>query len=114
MGLQNTTGPVLKYQKYILARRAGSSSPEPPATPGAGPSSRVPSTTAPSSSAPSGADPSLLNKLDRLERKMDILTELVRCLTTGEEPPSATDVTPDVTRNVTPEVPEASTLATLA
>jgi hypothetical protein len=110
MGLPNPTGPVLKYKKYILARHAASSSPEPPATPGAGPSSPVPPTTPPPSPTPPGADPRLLRKLDRLERKVEALTELVRCLTTGEEPPSATDVTPDVT----PEVPEASTLATLA
>ena len=41
---------------------------------------------------------------------MDALTELVRCLMTGEEPPSATDVAPDVT----PEAPEASALETLS
>jgi hypothetical protein len=113
MEQQNATGPVLKFQKYVLARRASSSSPEPPATPGAGPSSPAPPATpgaAPPSLEPSRADPSLLRKLDRLERKLDALTELVRCLMTGEEPPSATDVTPDGT----PGVPEASTLATLA
>ncbi len=53
---------------------------------------------------------SLLRKLDRLERKMDSLTELIRCLMTGGEPPSTADVTPDVTH----KVPEASTLAILA
>ena len=100
MGLPNATGPVLKYQKYILARRAASSSPEPPATPGACLSSPLPPTAAPLSPSPSGADPSLLRKLDRLERKVGALTALVRCLTTGEEPPSATDVTPDVTPKV--------------
>ncbi len=110
LGLSNPTGPVLKYKKYILARNAASSYPEPPATPGAGPSSPVPPTAPPPSPAPSGADPSLLRKLDRLERKVDALTELVRCLMTGEEPPSATEAPPDVT----PEVPEASTLVTLA
>ena len=110
IGLPNPTGPVLQYKKYIHARRAASSSPEPPATLGAGPSSPVPCTSPHPSPAPPGADPSLLRKLDRLERKVDALTELVRCLMTGEEPPSATDVTPDGT----PEVPEASTIATLA
>ena len=110
MGLPNLTGPVLQYKKYILARRAAFSSPEPPATPGAGPSSLVPPTVPPPSPAPPGADPSLLRKLDRLERKVDALAELVRCFMKGEEPPSATDVTPDGTL----EVPEASTLATLA
>ena len=42
MGLPNPTGPVLQYKKYILAHRASSSSPEPPATPGADFSSPVP------------------------------------------------------------------------
>ena len=110
MGLPNATGPALRFQKYILARRASSSSPEPPATPGAGPSSPEPLTTIPPSPTPSGADPSFLCKLERLERKVDALTALVRCLMTGEEPPSATDVTLDVI----PEVPEASNLETLA
>ncbi len=41
LGLPNPTGPVLNYKNCILARRAASSSPEPPATPGAGPSSPV-------------------------------------------------------------------------
>ncbi len=107
LGLPTPTGPVFKFKKYFFARNAASSSPEPPAPPGASPSSPVPPTTPPPSPAPSGADSSLLHKLDHLERKVDAMTELVL---TGEEPPSATVVTPDVT----PEVPEASTLATLA
>ena len=82
LGLPNPTGPVLKYKNYILARRAASSSSEPPATPGAGPSSPVLPTTALPSPVPFGADPSLLRKLDRLERKVDALTELVSCLMT--------------------------------
>ena len=111
---ENATGPVLKFQKYVLARRAASSSPEPPATPGAGPSSPVPPTAPLSPPAPSKADPSLLRKLDRLERKVDALTELVRCLMTGEEPPSATE-SPSVSEVPSAtEVPEASALATLA
>ena len=105
MGLKNVTGPVLKYQKCILARRAASSSPEPPATPGAGPSSPAPPAAlgaVPLSPPPSGADLSLRRKLDLLERMVDALTELVWCLTTRYEPPSETYVIPDVT----PEVPE--------
>ena len=77
MGLQNATGPVLKYQKYILARRVASSSPEPPATPGAGPSSPVPPATAPPSPATPRANLSLHSKLDRLERKVDAMAELI-------------------------------------
>ncbi len=114
MGLPNPTGPVLKYKNYILARNAASSLPEPPATPGAGPSSPARPVTpgaAPPSPAPSMADPSLLRELDRLKRKVDALTELVRCLMTGKAPPSATEAPPVVT----PEAPaEASALATLA
>ena len=110
VGASKSDRPVLKYKNYILARRTASSSPESPATPGAGPSSPVSPTAPPSSPASSEADPSLLRKLDRLERKVDALTELVRRLMTGEEPPSATDVAPDVT----PEAPEASALETLS
>jgi len=110
LGLPNATGPVLKYQKYILARRAASSSPEPPTTPGAAPSSpfppAIPGATPPSPTPP-GADEAI-RKFDRLERKADALTELVRCLMTREEPPSATEVHPEVP----PEVFEASVLAT--
>ena len=94
MEQENATGPVLIFQNYVLARRGASSSPEPPATPGAGSSSPVPPATpgvAPPSPAPPGAEPSLLRKLDRLERKVDALTELVRCLMTWEEPPSAAE-----------------------
>ncbi len=68
-GLPNATGPVLQYKKYILAHCAASSSPEPPASAGAGPSSPVPPATtgaALPSLAPSKADPTLLRKLDRL------------------------------------------------
>jgi hypothetical protein len=110
---ENPTGPVLKFKNYVLSHRASLSSPEPPATPGSGPSSSAPPATTGATSlsqTPSAADPSLHRKLDRLERKVDALTELVRCLMTGEEPPSATESTPDVTR----EAPEPSALATLA
>ena len=111
MEKQGATGPLLKFQQYVAARRsASSSSPTPPTTPRAGPSSPAPLAAAPPSLSPSGADPALHRKLDRLERKMDALTELVRRLVTGEGPPSATDVPPDGT----PDVLEASVLATLA
>ncbi len=108
VGASKSDRPRPQVQKLHPRPPCHSPSPEPPATPGAGPSSPVLPTTAPPSPAPSGADPSLLRELDRLERKMDVLTELIRCLMTGEEPPFATEVTPDVNS----EVPEASALAT--
>ena len=103
MGLSNSTGP-----SSSTGSTSSPAAPHPP--PRSHPRPPEPSTAAPPSPAPSGADPSLLRKLNRLERKLDALTVLARCLVTGEEPPSATDVNPGDTR----EVPEASTIATLA
>jgi hypothetical protein len=106
---ENATGSVLKFQKYFLARRDASSSPEPPASAGAGPSSPAPLATpgaASPSLAPPGADPRIHRKLDRLERKVDGLTEIIRCLMAGEEAPFPTEVNPGVS--------EPSALATLA
>jgi hypothetical protein len=83
MDNQGATGHVLKFQQYVAARRsASSSSPAPPAIPGAGPSSPVPPAVAPPSPATHGADMSLHRKLDRLERKIDAMAELIRRLMT--------------------------------
>ena len=82
MEQENATGPVLKFQKYVLGRRGASSSPEPPETRGASPYSHAPPATPDvvlPSPAPSGADPILHRKLDRLDRKVDALIELIQC-----------------------------------
>ena len=79
-------------------------------TPNTAPPSPASNTAAPPSPATHAADLSLQEKIVLLERKVDAITELVRCRMTGEELPSATEAPPDVTL----EVPEASTLETLA
>ena len=106
MKQENPTGPVLQFKKYILSHRSAETPTTPPV---AAPPFLMTPVAAPPSPVTPGADPSLLRKLDRLERKVDALTELVRCLMTGEEPPSATEATPAVT----PAVPEPSALETL-
>ncbi len=105
----NPTGGLLEYKNYIVARQAASFSPEPPASPGPGPSSQEPPATplvyrvaasaSPGAGSPSlGADIILHRKLDRLERKVDTLTQLVRRLV-REEPQ---EVTPEVPPEVVP------------
>lgn len=118
----NPTGGLLEYKNYIVARQAASSSPQPPASPGTGLSSQeAPATSpvyqvaafaSPGAGSPSpGVDLILHRKLDRLERKVDALAQLLRRLVRGEPQEVTPEVPPEV---VPPQVPEPSALATLA
>ena len=118
----NPTGGLLEFMNYIVSRQAATSSPEPPASPLQSPYSQEPPATplvyqgatsaSPGEGSPfPGADFSLHRKLDRLERKVDALTQLVRRLMRGEPQEVTPEVPPEV---VPPQVPEPSALATLA
>ncbi len=106
----NPNGGLLKFQQYVMARRIESSSTEHPVTPNTAPPSPASNTAAPPSLATSAADLSLHAKMVLLERKVDALVELIEGLMAKEDP----FATPDVPRNVPPEVPEPSALSTLA
>jgi hypothetical protein len=73
-------GALLKFQQYVAARRSASCSPEPPATPLAGPPFQIPPIADPLYLPPPSVNMSLHLKLDRLERKVDVLTQLLRGL----------------------------------
>ena len=85
MEKENATVPFLKFQKYVLTRRGASSSPEPPGSPGVGPSSpdtpRPPDLSLHLLRTP-WDDLSLHRKLVRPEREVNALTELIPCLMT--------------------------------
>ncbi len=89
-------GSILKFQKYVLARRSASFPLAPPAIRKAALPAPLPPTVAPPSPTTSSANFSFHRKLEHLERKVDALAKLIRCFMTGEEAPSGTGVIPKV------------------
>ncbi len=79
-------------------------------TPNTAPPSPASDTAAPPSSATLAADLSPHDQILLFERKVDALVELIQGLMAKEEP----SATPEVPHNVPLEVPEPSTLSTLA